>query len=40
MKTESSKEPEEAAHRPPPPMRVIRKGWWKIDEREIDIGLD
>ncbi len=26
-----------SAHRRPPPMRVVTKGWWTLEEREADI---
>ena len=24
-------------HRRPPPMRVVTKGWWTLEEREADV---
>jgi hypothetical protein len=33
-KTKSVREP---PHRAPPPMRVVTKGWWTLEEREANI---
>ena len=24
-------------HRPPPPMRIVTKGWWTLEEQEAQI---
>lgn len=29
--------PSSPPHRRPPPMRVVTKGWWTLDERQADI---
>ena len=29
--------PTPGPHRRPPPMRVVTKGWWTLEEKETDI---